>query len=75
MTTEAKKRKFHTAEFNAQVGLQVLAAEKTVNELAQQHKVHPVQVRQWKASTPETGPKPEVQMRSERSGNQVHAFC
>ena len=49
MTTEAKKRKFHTAEFKAKVGLQALAAEKTINELAQQHKVHPVQVRQWKA--------------------------
>ena len=49
MTTEAKKRKFHTAEFKAKVGLQALAGEKTVNELAQQHKVHPVQVRQWKA--------------------------
>ena len=43
MTTEAKKRKFHTAEFKAKVGLQALAAEKTVNELAQQLKVHPVQ--------------------------------
>ena len=49
MTTEAKKRKFHTAEFKAKVGLQALAAEKTINELAQQHKVQPVQVRQWKA--------------------------
>ena len=39
MTTEAKKRKFHTAEFKAKVGLQALAAEKTVNELAQQHKL------------------------------------
>ena len=37
MTTEAKKRKFHTAEFKAKVGLQALAAEKTINELAQQH--------------------------------------
>ncbi len=46
MTTEAKKRKFHTAEFKVKVGLQALAAEKTINELAQQHKVHPVQVRQ-----------------------------
>ena len=49
MTTEAKKRKFHTAEFKVKVGLQALAAEKTINELAQQHKVQPVQVRQWKA--------------------------
>ena len=48
MTTEAKKRKFNTAEFKAKVGLQALGAEKTVNEL-RQHKVHPVQVRQWKA--------------------------
>ena len=49
MTTEAKKRKFHTAEFQVKVGLQALAAEKTINELAQQRKVHPVSVRQWKA--------------------------
>ena len=51
MTTDAKKRKFHSTELKAKVGLQALAAEGTVNELAQQHKVHPLQVRQWKAES------------------------
>ena len=49
MASEVKKRKFHTAEFKAKVGLEALAGEKTLNEIAQRHKVHPVQIRQWKA--------------------------
>ncbi len=49
MTSEVKKRKFHTAEFKAKVGLEALTGDKTINEIAQRHKVHPVQVRQWKA--------------------------
>ena len=46
MTPEAKKRKFHSTEPNAKVGLQASAGEGTLNELAQQHKVHPLQERQ-----------------------------
>jgi transposase len=45
---EAKKRKVHGAEFKAKVGLEAVRGVKTINEIAQQHGVHPVMVSQWK---------------------------
>ena len=44
---EAKKRKVHSAELKAKVGLEAVRGLKTVNEIAQQHCVHPVMVSQW----------------------------
>jgi transposase len=64
---EAKKRKVHTPEFNAKVGLEALRGAKTVNEIGQQYGVHPVQIGQWKKEIQEQartlfegkrGPKP-----------------
>ncbi len=43
---EAKKRKVHSAELKAKVGLEALRGLKTANEIAQQHGVHPVMVSQ-----------------------------
>ena len=45
--SEAKKRKVHTPEFKAKVGLEALRGTKTVNEIGQQYGVHPVQIGQW----------------------------
>jgi len=65
--SEAKKRKVHSPEFKAKVGLEALRGEKTVNEIGQEYGVHPVQVGRWKkeiqaqASTlfaGKRGPKP-----------------
>ncbi|MET3135195.1 transposase-like protein [Oxalobacteraceae bacterium GrIS 1.11] len=42
--TEAKKRKVHSAEFKAKIGLEAVRGVKTVNEIAQLHGVHPVMV-------------------------------
>ena len=42
------KRKFHTAEFKAKVGLEACSGLKTLNELSQEHGVHPCQISQWK---------------------------
>jgi transposase len=41
---EAKKRKFHTPEFKAKVGLEALRGVKTINEIGQEYGVHPVTV-------------------------------
>lgn len=41
-------RKTHTPQFKAKVGLEALRGVSTVNEIAQLHAVHPVQVGQWK---------------------------
>ena len=46
--SEAKKRKVHTPEFKAKVGLEALRGVKTVNEIGQEYGVHPGQVGQWK---------------------------
>ena len=46
--SETKKRNTHLAEFKAKVGLQAVRGVKTVNQIAQEFGVHPVQVGQWK---------------------------
>ncbi len=48
--TEKKKRKVYTAEYKAKIGLEALRNTKTVNEIGQEHGVHPAQVRQWKSA-------------------------
>jgi transposase-like protein len=46
--SEAKKRKVHTPEFKAKVGLEALRGVKTINEIGQEYGVHPAQVGKWK---------------------------
>ena len=43
-----KKRNVHSAEPKGKVGLEAVRGVRTVNEIAQQHGVHPVMVAQWK---------------------------
>lgn len=65
--SESKKRKVHTAEFKAKVGLEAVRGVKTISEIAQTFGVHPVLVGQWKKEIQEhagtlfeskRGPKP-----------------
>ena len=46
--TMAGKRKQHSPAFKAQVALAALKGDKTVNELASQHQVHPTLIHTWK---------------------------
>ncbi len=46
--SNAKPRKFHTAEFKAKVGLEAIRGVKTINEIGQEYGVHPVTVGHWK---------------------------
>ena len=50
---EAKKRKVHSAEFKAKVGLDALRGAKTINEMGQEYGVHPGQVGQRKKAIQE----------------------
>jgi transposase-like protein len=43
-----RKRQVHSAAFKAQVALAALKGDKTVNELASQHGVHPTLIHGWK---------------------------
>ncbi|VFN01692.1 MAG: hypothetical protein BECKG1743E_GA0114224_104351 [Candidatus Kentron sp. G] len=51
--TEKKKRKVHSPEYKAKVGLEALKGVKTINEIGQEYGVHPVQVGQWKKAIQE----------------------
>jgi transposase-like protein len=53
----SKKRKQHTAEFKAMIGMEALKGIKTINEIAREHNIHPVQVGQWKKELKERLPE------------------
>jgi len=70
--SETKKRKVHTPEFKAKVGLEALRGVKTINEIGQDFGVHPVTVGKWKKEIQEKdktlfegkrGPKPIAEYR------------
>jgi transposase len=46
--SDGKKRRVHTGEFKAKVGLEAVRGVKTVAEIAQEFGVHPQLVGQWK---------------------------
>ena len=47
------KRKNHTSEFKAKVAIEAVRGIQTVNEIGQEHGVHPTQVGIWKKSLQE----------------------
>jgi transposase-like protein len=49
-------RRRHSSEFKAKVALEALKGQKTVNELATEFGVHPVQIAQWKRQLVEASP-------------------
>ncbi len=49
----AKSRRAHSPELKAKVGLEALRGVKTINEIAQEFGVHPVQVSQRKKAIQE----------------------
>ena len=54
MTTQ---RRQHSAEFKAKVALEALRGERTINELAGEYGVHPVQITQGKKVVLEAVPE------------------
>jgi len=50
------QRRQHSAEFKARVALEALRGERTINELAAEYGVHPVQITHWKKVVLEEAP-------------------
>jgi transposase-like protein len=42
------QRRQHSGEFKAKVALEAIRGERTINELAAEYGVHPVQITHWK---------------------------
>jgi transposase-like protein len=42
------QRRQHSGEFKAKVALEAIRGERTINQLAAEYGVHPVQITQWK---------------------------
>ena len=42
------KRRTHSPEFKARVAMEAISGRKTLQEIAADHSIHPIQVRQWK---------------------------
>jgi len=51
--SETKRRKSYPPAFKAKIGLEALKGERTINEIGQEHGVHPAQVGQWKRAIQE----------------------
>ena len=43
-----RKRRTHDAQFKARVALEALKGMRTIQEIAKQYEIHPVQVSEWK---------------------------
>jgi transposase-like protein len=50
-------RKHYSASFKAQVVLELLKEDKTINQIASEYSVHPTQLRQWRAQAVEKLPR------------------
>ena len=42
------KRRTHSPEFKARVAMEAISGRKTMQEIAADHAIHPIQVSQWK---------------------------
>jgi transposase-like protein len=52
----ARQRKSYSASFKAQVALAALRGDRTANELAAQHGIHPTLVSNWKQALLQAAP-------------------
>lgn len=52
-----QRRKQHSAEFKAKIALEAIKGQRTINELASAHGIHPTQIVQWKKQLLEESPR------------------
>lgn len=53
----ARQRKSHSAAFKAQVALAAIKGDRTINELASLHGVHPTMIHSWKKQLLDNAPE------------------
>ena len=71
------KRIRHTAKFKFQIALEAIKSDKTINQLASEHQLHPSQISQWKKQLLEQGsdifaPRPPRNNVSKMTENRVY---
>ena len=52
----SKKRRQYSEKYKFQVALEAAKGQKTMNELASEHSLHPTQIREWKQKLLGEGP-------------------
>jgi len=65
------KRRRHEATFKARVALEALKGNKTVQQIAAEYEVHPVQVSEWKKILAEGMQEPFENNKGGRGGSEV----
>jgi len=65
------KRKRHDTTFKARVALEALKGQKTIQQIAAEHEVHPVQVSDWKKILLERLPEAFEGNKGGRGGGEV----
>lgn len=51
----SKKRRQYSGKYKFQVALEAVKGQKTISELASEHRIHPNQIRDWKRKLMEGG--------------------
>jgi len=67
------KRRTHSPEFKARVAMEAISGRKTMQEIAADHAIHPIQVSQCKkqlleGSSEQVHPRKEIQSKDEGQG-------
>lgn len=66
-----KQRKQYSADFKARVALEVVKAQRGINEIASEYGVHPSQLLQWKRQLVESLPTVFADKRSKANQEQA----
>jgi transposase len=75
------KRRRHSPEFKAMVALEAIKGLKTIQQIAKEHDIHPVQVTEWKRTMQggasgvfaPGGAKADQESQTERDKEKLHA--
>jgi putative transposase len=67
------KRRTHSPEFKAKVAMEAISGRKTLQQIAADHGVHPIQVSQWKKQLLEGASEPYNSGKKSRDNDESQA--